>query len=121
MLIFRRYYLYLSLLVPLIFFSCKKNIDQLAETGSDGKISLYSVPAYWFDCETTDYMPTPPGIAPIFVPWASGSVKGFTSDIWYDIKKTDGWELVYSRFNPNEALSPNPFFILYNKYRGLLR
>jgi hypothetical protein len=121
MLIFRRYYLCLSVLVPLVFFSCKKNIDQLPEAVSDGPISMYDVPAYWFDWEAGNYMPTPPGTVPIFIPWVQGASKGFTSDIWSDIKKTDGWELVYNRFNPNEPLSTNPFFILYNKYRGLLR
>ena len=79
-----------------------------------------SIPAYVFDWETADYMPTP-STHSIYVPWANGAVKGFPSDIWYDFKKSDGWELLFNQFNPNLPLQPNPFFVLYNKYRGLLR
>lgn len=78
------------------------------------------IPIHYFDWEAVDYMPTP-ATHSILVPWANLAVKGFPSDIWYDIKKTDGWEMVYNLFNPNQALPSNPSFVLYNKYRGLLR
>ena len=69
--------------------------------------------------ENLDFMPTPMGTQ-ILVPWASGAARGFSSDVLYDIKQSDGWVLVYNTFNTN-ILQPNPWFALYNKYRGLLR
>ena len=96
--------------------SCKKKIEGITTIPVNASAGI---PAYPFNWETADRMPTPAGTT-ILVPWASGSVKGFSSDIWYDFKKTDGWELVYNVFNTT-SLQSNPFFVLYNKYRGLLR
>lgn len=97
------------------FSSCRKELKEnsIPSNGING------IPAYPFAWETADYMPTPAGTT-ILVPWANGSIKGFPSDIWYDIKQSDGWELVYNVFNTS-SLPANPWFVLYNKYRGLLR
>ena len=93
---------------------CKKDLNgSVAANGTDG---ITPFPLNW---ETVDYMPTPSGTT-ILVPWANGSVKGFSSDIWYDFKSSDGWSLVYNTFNTT-SLPANPWFALYNKYRGLLR
>lgn len=97
------------------FSNCTKKIEdtKVAVSGVAG------IPAFPLNWEVGDYMPTPTGTT-ILVPWANGSVKGFTSDIWYDFLSADGWELVYNVFNTT-ALPDNPFFVLYNKYRGLVR
>lgn len=83
-----------------------------------------AVTPYYFDWENADWMPTPPGQSQIPSPWVGqGSlVSIYGLDVINDRKASDGWELMYSSFNPN-APGPlvNPYFILYNKYRGLMR
>lgn len=105
----------IGLLIFIFFFtSCKKDFNSsISANGSDG---IHPFPLNW---ETADYMPTPFGTT-ILVPWANGSVKGFSPDIWYDYKSSDGWTLVYNVFNTT-SLPANPWFALYNQYRGLLR
>lgn len=77
-----------------------------------------------FDWETVDYMPTPAGQTKIPVPWiGQGSLaSSYSIDVINDHKKTDGWVMLYSTFT-DKGTSPlqNPYFILYNKYRGLMR
>ena len=77
-----------------------------------------------FDWETVDYMPTPAGQTKIPVPWiGQGSLaSSYTIDVINDHKKADGWVMLYSTFT-DKGTSPlqNPYFILYNKYRGLMR
>ncbi|RTL47441.1 MAG: hypothetical protein EKK39_14325 [Sphingobacteriales bacterium] len=109
-----RLVLLLFLFATLVSTGCKKNLNSsISTTGTDG---IQPFPLSW---ETADYMPTPTGTS-ILVPWANGSVKGFSPDIWYDYKSSDGWTLVYNVFNTT-SLPANPWFALYNKYRGLLR
>jgi hypothetical protein len=101
-------------LLTIVLASCKKDLNNtITVTASDG------IPPFPLNWETADYMPAPAGTT-ILVPWANGSVKGFSSDIWYDYKINDGWSLVYNVFNTS-LLPANPWFALYNKYRGLLR
>jgi hypothetical protein len=115
------------LLMALAVFSisCKKDISSLqtssiAVTGhaKDGVIP------YNFNWETVDFMPTPPGQGQIPPPWiGQGSISSvYGIDVINDIKAVDGWQLVYNTFDPN-APGPitDPYFMLYNKYRGLLR
>lgn len=80
------------------------------------------VPA--FDWENADWMPTPPNQSRIPSPWVGqGSLASlYGMEIINDRKKINGWELMYSTFDA-EAPGPlvNPYFILYNKYRGTMR
>ncbi|PSL28164.1 hypothetical protein [Chitinophaga ginsengisoli] len=111
----------IAVCIALLSFGCKKENKLPISSEISAIVKPFGVPAYSFNWEVSDYMPTPPGYS-IFVPWANGSVKGFPSDIWYDMKAADGWELVYNEFNPTASSLPaNPFFVLYNKYRGVLR
>lgn len=77
-----------------------------------------------FDWETVDVMPTPSCQSTINLPWdgAGSLATTYGSDKLYDFKKEDGWTLVYNTFT-SEGNAPlvNPYFILYNKYNGLLR
>ena len=77
-----------------------------------------------FDWETVDLMPTPSCQTPITLPWdGQGSLATiYGNDKLYDFKKNDGRVLLQSSFT-TEGNSPliNPYFILYNKYNGLLR
>ncbi|MDR2293005.1 MAG: hypothetical protein LBE11_05970 [Prevotellaceae bacterium] len=87
-------------------------------------ISPMSVAVPVFDWENADWMPTPPGQSQISLPWiGQGSLaSAYGIDVINDIKAADGWVLLYNTFS---ASAPghlvNPYFILYNKYRGLMR
>ena len=100
--------------------------EQVTNTDDDTPIhyASASVPTYYFNWETVDWMPTPPGQSQIPPPWiGQGALSSFYGpDIYNDFKASDGWELIYSIFGPNAA-GPlnNPYFVLYNKYRGLMR
>jgi len=77
-----------------------------------------------FDWETIDWMPTPAGQAKIPVPWnGQGSLVGaYSLDVINDHKKADGWRLLYSTFTSSGTEPINdPYFALYNVYRGIMR
>jgi len=90
----------------------------------NGLITTRAIPTIPFDWENADWMPTPVGQSRIPSPWVGA---GSLASIWgieviNDRKASDGWSLMYSSF---DAAAPgpltNPYFVLYNKYRGLLR
>lgn len=119
-----------KLLIPLFWISlfiipsCTKapnddiRLDHTDLTESNDMI-LYSVNPYDFDWENADFMPMPNNTQ-ILVPWASGASTQITPEILHDYKKTDGWTLVYNTFSPT-AVPEHFYFMLYNKYRGVLR
>lgn len=109
----------------LVFFvSCSDNSIELTSTIQDGTASTRSLTPVSFDWENIDWMPTPLGQSQIPSPWvgAGSLVSTYGLEIINDRKASDGWELLYSTFNAN-ASGPlsNPYFILYNKYRGNMR
>jgi len=74
------------------------------------------------DWEHIDFMPTcPNGATKIPVPWASLASRQFTIDIANDYKKANGWELLYNTFSTDCNPPDRYLFVLYNKYRGLVR
>ena len=83
-----------------------------------------AIPTPEFDWENNDWMPTPPGQSRIPSPWGGpgGIASTYSMEIVNDRYKSDGWELIYNSFDAN-APSPlvNPYFALYNKYRGTIR
>ncbi|MCJ8164243.1 hypothetical protein MKJ04_05265 [Pontibacter sp. E15-1] len=80
--------------------------------------TLYAIPSYSLDWENIDYMPWPNNDAPR-VPWEV-TTSYIPFDIRFDYKKEDGWELLYSTFSSNR-IENDLYFILYNKYRGVMR
>nr|WKN36119.1 hypothetical protein K4G66_27510 [Tunicatimonas sp. TK19036] len=105
--------------------SCDKDI---IEPDSEASVEVagsqnYILP-YNFDWEATtfNWMPYPAAQGQIPPPWiGQGSLVGVISpDMLGDRKKSDGWVLVYSTFSPTLA-NKNPYFMLYNKFRGLVR
>ncbi|MFZ1236138.1 MAG: hypothetical protein WAR39_03910 [Prevotella sp.] len=84
----------------------------------------YSIVQQPFDWENDDFMPTPKGTTPIPTPWIGmGSLLGtYDLDVINDRKKSEGWVLLYNSFTTDsEKFASNPYFILYNKYRGIMR
>ena len=81
-----------------------------------------SVPTPSLDWENLDWMPTPSS-QQIPSPWVGqGSIASlYGIDVLNDRKASDGWTLVYNTFTSNTSSQlVNPYFVLYNKYRGLL-
>lgn len=74
---------------------------------------------YDLDWENITEMPTSDGTI-IWAPWVSGSSRQFSSDILDDYRKLNGWELLYNTFNSAYGEN-NLYFVLYNKYSGLIR
>ncbi|MDB5089454.1 MAG: hypothetical protein JWR09_3448 [Mucilaginibacter sp.] len=116
--------LFLCLAIILISNSCTKNPisnQSVTVTGPKGKDVI---PVYAFNWETVDWMPTPSGQSQIPPPWiGQGSIaSSYGADVVADHASKDGWQLMYSTFTPS-APGPltNPYFILYNPYRGLMR
>lgn len=105
----------------LLFCSCQ--MENLDESVVAPKVSK-SVVQEDLDWENADYMPVPPGMTPINSPWAgAGSLIGaYDLDVINDRKKAEGWVLMYNSFTKDASkFTPNPYFVLYNKYRGTMR
>ncbi|MEL6556919.1 MAG: hypothetical protein AAFQ94_01965 [Bacteroidota bacterium] len=115
---------YSLLILLLLSFSCQDN--ELPEPESSGVAledidnEISAVPTYPLEWENRDYMPTPPGVSRIWVPWASNASREFSFETANDYRKANGWELVYNTFN-EEEVPDKYYFILYNKYSGILR
>lgn len=106
-------------------FSCNNvELKDLNVTEEQNGLLTRAIPTKTFNWETEDWMPTPPNQSQISVPWVGqGSLaSAYGTDIINDIKASEGWELLYNTFDDN-APGPlvNPYFILYNKYRGIMR
>ncbi|WP_298300077.1 hypothetical protein [Hydrotalea sp.] len=109
------------MLNAVMFTSCKKHFNSsITAEGKDG------IQPFSFNWETVDWMPTPAVVGQSLInpPWiGQGSITSiYGIDVVNDHKASDGWVLVYNTFNPNSpGPLQNPYFILYNKYRGLMR
>lgn len=73
-----------------------------------------------FDWEHAQNMPNYPGTPVVPVPWSDQAVRNYDEGLRYDYKKSDGWELVYNDFSETMNFDSR-IFMLYNKFRGLLR
>jgi hypothetical protein len=109
------------ILLCIFIAGCKKelNISQKAVAVKGSKVACYPYSFNWED-PNLNWMPYPSNI--ISPPWTQGGSLYSTvePDILTDRKASDGWTLVYNSFDFTTA-RPNPYFILYNKYRGILR
>lgn len=107
-----------------ILLACQKEESFDYSYDASACLQTKSVSPFVFDWECVDWMPTPPMQSQISVPWTGqGSIVDFYGlDIVNDYKYSDGWRLLYSTFTPY-ATAPlvNPYFVLYNVYRGTLR
>lgn len=108
----------------LITVSCQEEKLEPGKASVKVSGSQNAIIPYNFDWEdpNLNWMPYPANQPKITVPWTGpGSLFGvIADDVLADRKKSDGWRLVYSTFDPN-VWNKNPYFMLYNKYRGLVR
>jgi hypothetical protein len=129
-----------ALIFGFTFISCKKDKDSsektvlVEETATTGNgvqpvitiATNATVPPtktkynFVFDWEQAQYMPVAPGQPAVPVPWSDQTTRNYDPGLRYDYKKSDGWELVYNSFSDSLNFD-NRIFILYNKFRGLLR
>lgn len=102
------------------FAGCK---DESLDGTDATSISLRSEATPDFDWENIDWMPTPPGQSAISPPWfGQGSLtSSYGLEIVDDNKRSNGWVLLYNTFRSNGTQLINPYFVLYNKYRGIMR
>lgn len=86
--------------------------------------SKNAISPYVFNWEdpNLNFFPYPTNQPQIPPPWtgAGGLASSVSSDVLDDRKASDGWEMIYNTFHPT-IWNANPYFMLYNKYRGLLR
>lgn len=124
----RKLSFYLLTFAVFAFIGCKKEVlpekNKADLISSDKKLIPQAdipIPSYPLDWENIAYMPGLPNATAIPVPWQSGlGGRKIDDDIVFDYKKSDGWELVYNSFNTIKLVDVK-YFMLYNKYRGLLR
>jgi len=111
-------------LVLLCFLSCTDEVEHLDINIESASTKTRAINPIIFDWENADWMPVPPTQTKIPSPWVGqGSiVSTYGIDVVNDRKKSEGWELVYNSFDATSKSNLiNPYFILYNKYRGVLR
>jgi hypothetical protein len=136
---------YKPVIAALIFsfsiISCKKDHEsdaekplQVEETATNGNAAqpVITIAAnaivpptktsynFVFDWEQAQYMPVVPGQPAVPVPWSDQVTRNYDPGLRYDYKKSDGWELVFNSFS-DSLNTANRIFILYNKFRGILR
>jgi hypothetical protein len=73
-----------------------------------------------FDWENVEYLPRLAGAQLIPMPWSDKAKRNFSEDIRFDYKKEDGWILYHCLSSDEIGIAVNSF-MLYNKYRGILR
>lgn len=73
-----------------------------------------------FDWENVEYLPRTAGTKLIPMPWSDKAKRNFSEDIRFDYKKEDGWILYHCLSSDEIGVAVNTF-MLYNKYRGILR
>lgn len=111
----------LLFIMSLLLFSCNENEEI---NNNITKSITRSILPDEFDWEVADTMPTPKNQERIYMPWdGPGSLATtYGDDVLFDYKKRDGWILLYNSFtSKTNAPLVNPYFILYNKYNGLMR
>ncbi len=111
--------IFLLLLISTL--SCsKQEIPTVTKTERTKQLSAkkaYYVGPFNFDWEKETYIEYRG--SSIKLPWVSGANSGsIPKEISDDFKSIDGWELLYNDFPDGEA---DPKFILYNKYKGLVK
>lgn len=116
-------FLSFALLFSCFLVSCTGDTIEYENRVISNEVQTRAVPTPSFNWETADWMPTPVGQSRISTPWiGAGSISSVHGiEILNDHKASDGWEMMYNSFDPTSS-GPlvNPYFVLYNKYRGLM-
>jgi hypothetical protein len=112
----------LTLITSLFFNSCTKSDladtkDKTETISNHMKIMGLPSPTLAFDqLSAFPYGPT----ETVPAPWAGGTGRSFPVQYLDDYRGSDGWELYYNTFTTARKAN-DPFFIIYNRYRGVMR
>lgn len=128
------------LLAGVILPSCQRDITVAPNNVAIGTPATQDIqanyPGFDWDNPATTTMPASASSPTVYVPWRSNGGTPLDAGIVDDYHKSDGWELVYNSFAPDNF--PNSgntgavatsggqpagglYFALYNRYRGILR
>jgi hypothetical protein len=120
--------------------ACQREIAVAPTSAVVGKSNGQDIQAHYpgfdWDNPSTTTMPVAANSPVVYVPWRSNGGTPLDPGIVDDYHKSDGWELVYNSFAPDNfptagtagvmaTSSGQPagglYFALYNRYRGILR
>ncbi len=105
----------------ILAWSCSnKDLEPVVMTNSSQKHSGARIPTTYLDWEHLDRYPAPGG-GTIAAPWGTLVGNQFNDQIRYDYKQSDGWVLLYNTFNADGPVQDPLLFMLYNRYRGVIR
>ncbi|MDQ1086339.1 hypothetical protein [Siphonobacter sp. SORGH_AS_1065] len=110
-----------------LFFSCSKQLeikpnlparkpDYLARGGRQNTSYIA-----WENADFFYYKDDIGTTRAVRTPWSSGGSSVFSFYEATDRLQQDGWVLLYSTLDPNQFIDNKLFFILYNKWRGIVR
>lgn len=127
-------------LLTACLFSCQKELDTSSVKPMPGVPKSQDIqanyPGFDWDNPAVTTMPVSTNSPTVYVPWRSNGGTPLDPGIVNDYHKSDGWELVFDTFSPDNF--PNAgnqgavatstaqpagglYFALYNRYRGILR
>jgi len=99
--------------------SCKKNDtpeQPVKPSANDYKVDYVLPPNLTW---TDQYYPW--GATNVLSPFAGGTSREFPTEYISDINAVDGWELYLNTFSTSLIDPQKKYFVIYNRYRGLLR
>ncbi|WON95238.1 MULTISPECIES: hypothetical protein [unclassified Sphingobacterium] len=97
--------------------SCSKNLEQTLPT--DGIVVKANTPSPSLDWSNlSSFKNGPNQIIP--APWSGGASRAFPTDYLSDYKPEDGWVMYFNTINESKEVDA-PYFVLYNRYRGIMR
>jgi len=106
--------------VVLSFTSCSKSeLPKNPAIVSENTNQVMGLPSPNLPYEQLSAFPNGPSeIVP--APWATGVGRSFPIEYLDDYSAADGWELYHNTFTA-ERKTNDPYFIIYNKFRGVMR
>ncbi len=115
----KHYFFLLSVCLVIGVSSCKKDLvaDHTTTTSPDKKKvdNILPPPLTWTD------QTYPWGSTQVLSPFAGGTSREFPTEYLSDINPNDGWELYLNTFTSGTPIDQKKYFVIYNRYRGLLR
>lgn len=103
-----------------MLFSCSQKEVEPVATVTTQKNSHARLDSPDLDWEGLDQYPLPGG-GLVGNPWGTLTSSQYSDQIRFDYHKRDGWVLMYNTFNANVPSSYPAMFVLYNRFRGVMR
>lgn len=98
--------------------------EQLSRSESDVRVSVTNPNLIddWENVETI-YLNSSSRYAPtgVTAPWKDGNISALPSDFLKDIKKKDGWEMLFHTFKDFGIDKYQNYMCFYNKFTGIIK